>query len=216
MWVVESHYSDSEWTVNNIKARQILKKFMVEFDKGATCTGVPVIHFHDMVNAPDESDEVKQERFRARIRLLGSGSKINSGLHGVFPHDLVRLTLVRWGEESEQIGYIEVGEGTELNGTTIVSHASVKIGRNVLLGPGVVIMDSDGHPLNNWMSTAPPLMKPVVVNDGAWLGFQSVILKGVTIGAGAVVGARSVVTRDVPPRSVVAGNPASVIRELND
>jgi galactoside O-acetyltransferase len=54
--------------------------------------------------------------------------------------------------------------------------------------------------------------RPVIIADKAWVGFNVSILKGVTIGEGAVIGACSVVTRDVPPFSVVAGNPARLIR----
>jgi acetyltransferase-like isoleucine patch superfamily enzyme len=53
----------------------------------------------------------------------------------------------------------------------------------------------------------------VLIEDGAWLGQNSVIL-GATIGAGAVVAANSVVLEDVPPRTVAAGAPAKVVREL--
>lgn len=55
---------------------------------------------------------------------------------------------------------------------------------------------------------------PVVIADRAWIGFNAIILKGVTVGEGAVVGAGSVVTKDVPPNTIVAGNPARVVREL--
>jgi acetyltransferase-like isoleucine patch superfamily enzyme len=57
-------------------------------------------------------------------------------------------------------------------------------------------------------------MKPVKINDRVWIGFNSIILKGVTIGEGGIVGAGSVVTKDVPPYTIVAGNPARVIREI--
>lgn len=57
-------------------------------------------------------------------------------------------------------------------------------------------------------------MKPIVIEDKAWIGFDSTILKGVTIGEGSVVGAKSVVTRNVDPYTVVAGNPAKVVRKL--
>lgn len=54
----------------------------------------------------------------------------------------------------------------------------------------------------------------MIVGDNVWIGNRAIVLPGVTIGDGAVVGAGSVVTRDVPARTVVAGNPARVVREL--
>jgi acetyltransferase-like isoleucine patch superfamily enzyme len=57
---------------------------------------------------------------------------------------------------------------------------------------------------------------PVVIEDHAWIGLNAVVLKGVRIGRGAVVAAASVVTRDVPPFTLVAGNPARVVRQLED
>ncbi|MBI5136924.1 MAG: hypothetical protein HZA24_06245 [Nitrospirae bacterium] len=57
---------------------------------------------------------------------------------------------------------------------------------------------------------------PVRIRDRAWIGARSMILKGVEVGQGAVVGGGAVVTRDVPPWTIVAGNPARVIRELTD
>ncbi|MBK8021791.1 MAG: hypothetical protein IPK19_10285 [Chloroflexi bacterium] len=59
-------------------------------------------------------------------------------------------------------------------------------------------------------------MAPIRICDKAWIGFNAVILKGVTIGEGAIVGAGSVVTKDVPAWTVVAGNPARIIREFTE
>ena len=57
---------------------------------------------------------------------------------------------------------------------------------------------------------------PITVGDHAWIGAGAIILPGVTIGAGAVVAAGSIVTRDVEPRTVVAGNPARFLRNIDD
>ena len=57
---------------------------------------------------------------------------------------------------------------------------------------------------------------PITIGDGVWIGGSSIILAGVTIGDNAVIGAGSVVTRDVPKNAVVAGNPAKIIRYIEN
>lgn len=127
-------------------------------------------------------------------------------------------------------GRIEIGDGVYIGDDCLVSCSlSVWIGRNTLLAHGVHIFDNDTHPLD-WQQRAedvrsilrgnpqqkPPIpAAPVVIGEHAWIGFNSVILKGVSIGARSVVASASVVTKDVPPDTLVAGNPARVIRALN-
>jgi acetyltransferase-like isoleucine patch superfamily enzyme len=114
---------------------------------------------------------------------------------------------------------LEIGDGTRMSGYCVVSAVSrVSLGRSVLLGRNVYIADnSHGIADARVPVVDQPLEKvaPVIVGDGAWLGQNAVILSGVTIGAGAVVGANSVVRDDVPPRTVAAGMPATVVRSLD-
>ena len=65
----------------------------------------------------------------------------------------------------------------------------------------------------NWKAVA---SDKIVIKDKAWIGFNSIILKGVTVGEGSIVGAGSVVTKDVPDYTVVAGNPAIIVKTLNE
>ena len=58
------------------------------------------------------------------------------------------------------------------------------------------------------------IMKPVVIEDRSWVGLNSIILKGIRIGEGAVVSAGSVVTKNVPPYTVVGGNPAKILKRI--
>lgn len=126
-------------------------------------------------------------------------------------------------------GYITMGEYCFLGeNSKIWSAARIEIGNRVLIGHNTSIFDSDTHPIDEaerhrhfveiitkgWVSTFDLREEPVRIEDDVWIGCNVVILKGVTIGRGAIVGAGSVVTSDVPPRVVVAGNPARVIREL--
>jgi acetyltransferase-like isoleucine patch superfamily enzyme len=71
-----------------------------------------------------------------------------------------------------------------------------------------MIRDDDEHYVGDGSPTA-----PVTIGDHVWLGTRAIILKGVTIGDGALVAAGAVVTKDVPPKTLVGGVPARVIRE---
>lgn len=107
-----------------------------------------------------------------------------------------------------------IGDGCGLSGTVIAAAESVVLGNNVLCGANVTIMDTDVHE-PEFPMRGRAVHAPVVIEDGAWLGLNVVVLKGVTIGQGAVVAAGSVVVKSVPPRAIVAGQPAVVVRELD-
>lgn len=134
------------------------------------------------------------------------------------------------------VGHITIGSGSSIGGGSLLicsQSEGIHIGRNVMLSWGVVVSDNDSHPkaralrdtdardwltgeqrgqlgvFKNWYDVSEA---PVRIEDGVWIGFGSAILKGVTIGEGAIVAAHSVVTKDVPPYSVVGGNPARVLR----
>jgi acetyltransferase-like isoleucine patch superfamily enzyme len=107
-----------------------------------------------------------------------------------------------------------IGDRCGLSGTVIAASESVVLGDDVLCGANVTIMDSDLHS-PEFPSAREAPHAPVVIEAGAWLGLNAVVLKGVTIGRGSVVAAGSIVVTSVPPRVIVAGQPAVVIRELS-
>lgn len=113
-------------------------------------------------------------------------------------------------------GYnIECGENVFFNVNCVVlDSAKVKIGSNVLFGPGVHIYTAT-HPLDKMERRNTEFAKPVTIGADCWIGGQVVICPGVTIGSGSVIGAGSVVTKDIPEDCLAVGNPAKVIRKLN-
>jgi maltose O-acetyltransferase len=100
-------------------------------------------------------------------------------------------------------------------GVTFGLDARIELGRNVSIGPGATLYTGTHHVGPHASRMDPGVVaRPVVVEDGAWIGMAALVLPGVRIGAGAVVSAGAVVTSDVPPDTLVAGNPATVVRSL--
>jgi maltose O-acetyltransferase len=110
---------------------------------------------------------------------------------------------------------IYIGDHVFLNVLcTILDCNEVHIGHHVMIGPAVQIYTAAHHlqaePRNQGLEVA----KPIVIEDNVWIGGGAILLPGVRIGRNAVVGAGAVVPRSIPANTVVAGNPARVIREL--
>lgn len=113
--------------------------------------------------------------------------------------------------------HIHLGERFYANkGCVFLDAAPIEFGAYCLVGPGVHVYAAT-HPLDPEARRAPDgnLAKPVTVGDDVWIGGRAVINPGVSIGDGAMVAAGAVVTEDVPSRTVVQGNPAEVVKELD-
>lgn len=135
-------------------------------------------------------------------------------------------------------GIIKIGNNVHLGQVRFISRTSIIIGNDVTMAWGITIYDHDSHSVywsnrkndnnqcyhdykkfNNkvinkkWDSV---VSKPIVINDKVWIGFDVTILKGVNIGEGAIIGAKSVVTKDVPAWTIVAGNPAVIVKKINE
>ncbi len=118
-------------------------------------------------------------------------------------------------------GKIEIGNGSGFSSVIIYSKEYVKIGNNVMVGGDVRIYDNDFHSLNYEHrrdgKTDRDNVKSamVIIEDDVFIGATSIILKGVKIGARSIIGAGSVVSlKEIPPDSLVAGNPARIIKSL--
>jgi len=123
---------------------------------------------------------------------------------------------------------VKVGDRSYIGGAKFICAEGITIGDDVQIAWGTTIMDHDSHSIY-WEQRKEDALKwlkgekdwshvkhaPIRICDKSWIGFDTIILKGVTIGEGAVVGAGSVVTKDVPPYTLVAGNPAKQIRVLS-
>ena len=121
--------------------------------------------------------------------------------------------------------YIHIGNNVGISGSTIYARKGIMIGDNTAIGGNVKILDNDFHPLD-WETRNRYLNDPhggdadvvpakeITIGNNCFIGCNSIILKGTTLGDGCVVGAGSVVTGSFEPGTVLAGNPAKVIRYL--
>lgn len=127
-------------------------------------------------------------------------------------------------------GRVKLGDYALVHGARIICDSEIFIGDYALISWNVVLMDTHRVPVNAAarrkelelvptrelrQASADVPAKPIRIERNVWIGFDACVLPGVTIGEGSVVGGKSVVTEDVPPFTVVAGNPARVIRQLN-
>ena len=149
-----------------------------------------------------------------------------------------RLSVVEIGKNSLVAGILvaeaensrlNIGDNVFIGGSSLIDClGKITIENDVLISYQVIIMDSDNHSLNaserigdlkRWQSQqydwTHVQSAPVVIRSKAWIGARAIITKGVEIGEGAIVAAGSVVTKNVPPYTIVGGNPARFIRELN-
>jgi maltose O-acetyltransferase len=111
---------------------------------------------------------------------------------------------------------LHIGSGVVTGArVTINLDAEVSLGKNVAIGPEVIIYTGT-HALGPASQRRLPAVvaRPVSIEDGCWIGLAAIILPGVTIGHGSVVAAGAVVTQHVPPNSYVEGNPAKVVKQL--
>ena len=141
-------------------------------------------------------------------------------------HDCLIEGLIVTGKEGSEI---LIGNNVFIGGNSLIDCVdSIAIEDDVLISFGCLLADSDNHSLRysirkndlrNWKAGQPNWStantKPIKISKGVWVGANSIILKGVTIGTGSIVGAGSVVTKSIPPWTVVAGNPARIIRNIS-
>lgn len=165
-----------------------------------------------------------QPVFKARCEQAGRGLIVRDGVPLIMGHLKLRIgnycdiagPTTFAGSKLVDEPVLEVGDNTHIGWhTTITVGTTVKIGRNVMVATRCVLFGADMHPIDplkrRTEAESATSLRPMIIEDDAYIATGSVIHKGVTIGKGAVVSAGSVVTRNVAPYTVVAGNPARVI-----
>jgi acetyltransferase-like isoleucine patch superfamily enzyme len=111
---------------------------------------------------------------------------------------------------------ITVGRNVFVNqNCTFYDLGGLDVADDVMIGPNVSIITS-GHPLEPSQRRASVIARPIVIERNVWIAAGATIIGGVTVGENSVVAAGAVVTRDVPPNTLVGGNPARIIRSIAD
>jgi acetyltransferase-like isoleucine patch superfamily enzyme len=141
----------------------------------------------------------------------------------VYLGDFINLYGCRIGDNTKIGPFVEIQKGCTVgNNCKIQSHSflceGVRIEDEVFVGHGVMFIN-DRYPRSTVVSGALQtasdwVVVPTIIKKGASIGSNATVLCGVTVAEGAIVGAGSVVTKDVPPHTIVAGNPARVVRKI--
>jgi len=196
--------------INDKRPSNILLKLINSANERKCCSQVKIGK-----NSYFLPEAIVENHTRNRDKIvIGDGTRIRG-----------ELTIYPYGKS------LQIGNNSYIGKWTVIrAGEKVVIGNNVLIAHSVTIIDSDSHEINyiersnsyrKMITVGQPqtkgniMTKPIIIEDYAWISYGCSILKGVTIGKGAIVGACSVVTKDVPPWTVVAGNPARIIKTLN-
>jgi acetyltransferase-like isoleucine patch superfamily enzyme len=153
---------------------------------------------------------------------LGNNISINNTAYENLAGANNKTMLVASKPESQII----IGNFVGLSSVVINAKKSVVIEDFVQIGINTRIYDNDFHDLDplqrkyectkNDRYLANVECEPIVIKQNVWIGANCLILKGVTIGENSVIGAGSIVTKDIPANVIAVGNPAKIIKNLND
>ncbi len=163
-------------------------------------------------------------RFGSRAWCVNRGSRENVQLGSY----VVCRGILR--SEPFHPGNIIIGDYVYIGDDCIISCAErIEIGAFTLLAHGVQIFDNDSHPVSSVLrerdyqivlglvagERADIARAPIRIGERVWVGFNAILMKGISIGDGSIIAAGSVVTSDVPAHTIVAGNPARIVKEIN-
>lgn len=148
------------------------------------------------------------------ISIYGAHIRFGRNAHIVTARDRT-VSLSTWAFEEHQ-GHIDIGDNCLLcPGVRLDSASAIEIGDNCMLAAGSYITDADWHDIYD-RTRAVGATEPVKLEQNVWIGDGAIVCKGVTIGENSVIGAGSVVVNDVPANTIAAGNPARVVKALDE
>ncbi len=160
------------------------------------CYGLPVVQKH-----------------RRSVMRFGPGMQLRSSVRSnpLAPYHPVVISTREPG------AVLEAGANLRVTGGSLCAANRITIGNNVVIGANTIIADTDFHPVDpreRWIKPSEGGAEPIVIEDNVFIGMNCLILKGVRLGQNSVIGAGSVVASDVAPFTIVAGNPARLVRRI--
>lgn len=182
----------------------VMKATNVTYGKGVLLKGVPVIFNKHGAELSIGDNCVIKSSFLSNLVGLYSRTIIVTRCPGAFIH---------------------IGKNVGISGATIYARRGISIGDNTAIGGNVKILDNDFHPLD-WETRNELLFDPkggdselipskeIIIGKNCFIGCNAIILKGTSLGDGCVVGAGAVVSGKFEAGSVIAGNPAKLIRKI--
>lgn len=193
----------------NLLLKEMFKTFVF-------LTQIPRIIFYRVLSygKVDGNAKLRQPLYVAGKGVVCFGKNVSIG---VFPSPYYWSTY-SYMEARGANAKIFIDDGTSINNgfVAIAEHTSISIGKNVLIGTNVEIIDSDFHGLEveKRSESDPDKSKAVRVSNDVFLGSNVKVCKGVTIGEGAVIANGSCVIRDVPAFCIAGGNPAKIVGQI--
>jgi acetyltransferase-like isoleucine patch superfamily enzyme len=147
------------------------------------------------------------------VEIFGAPIELGDYVNVVASSDkTVRLAI--WSEQPDR-GLIRVGNYCLIcPGVRIGSAHEITIGDNCMIASNAYLTDSDWHDIYNriWIGKTAPIR----IANNVWIGDSAIVCKGVTIGENSIIGAGAVVVDDIPANSVAAGNPARIVKQLDE
>ncbi len=148
------------------------------------------------------------------VSIFGRYIAIGNNVHVVTDSDR-KVSFSTWTLNEHQ-GHITIGDNVLIcPGCRFDSASLISIGDNCMFAAGSYITDADWHDIYDRTKSI-GTTRPVTIHNNVWIGDGSILCKGVTIGENSVIGAGSVVATDIPANVIAAGNPARVIRPLDE
>lgn len=195
VWInlIRYNFLSSQISKSSVISLLPFRNVILQFDKGAK------LNIQGRLTLGCK--QVRKSKKEMRLLIERNAVMKVKGAFSAYAGSFIRVAI---GGKLE-LGNSFINEDVEI---TCASH--IKIGDNCAIARGVIIRDYDAHTIigDNYQ-----ISKPIMIGNKVWIGNRAIILKGVTIGDGAIIAAGAIVTKDVPAKSVVAGNPARIIRE---